>query len=129
MPGFLLRWGAAALGLWVATRLVSGVVIDDTLTLMLAALLLGFVNATVRPLVILLTLPATVLSLGLFLLVINAGMLAIVAALLEGFRLADLPSAFLGALVVSLVSWLVSWNVGPSGRVEMMVIRRDDPGR
>lgn len=74
----------------------------------LAALLLGLCNAVVRPLLILLTLPATILSLGLFLLVINAAMLALVAAMLPGFTIAGFGSALLGAIVVGLTGWIGS---------------------
>jgi putative membrane protein len=74
----------------------------------LAALLLGVCNAVVRPLLILLTLPATILSLGLFLLVINAVVLALVAAMLPGFAIASFGSALLGAIIVGLTGWIGS---------------------
>jgi putative membrane protein len=105
---FLLRWVISALGLWVATRLVAGFSIEDSGTLLLAALLLGLVNAVVRPILVVLTLPLTLVTLGLFLLVINAAMLALVAALLDGFRIAGFGPALLGWLVVSITSWLAS---------------------
>ena len=76
MTGFILRACITAIGLWVATRLVSGIRIDDPTTLVLAGLLLGVVNAIVRPIAILLTLPLTILSLGLFLLVIAGAIIA-----------------------------------------------------
>ena len=123
MAGFLLRLAIGAAGLWVASRLVSGLQIDGAGTLLLAAFLLGFVNAVVRPILVLLTLPVTIVTLGLFLLVVNAAMLSLVAALLDGFHLADFGSAILGSIVVGLVSWLASWWVGPSGRIEVMVVR------
>jgi putative membrane protein len=122
MNGFLIRWAASAIALWVANALVPGVHIVGAGTILLAALLLGFVNAVVRPLVILLTLPATVLSLGLFLFVINAGMLALVAAMLDQMTIAGFGSALLGALVVGFVSWLVNVNVGNTGRIEVLVV-------
>jgi putative membrane protein len=125
MSGFLIRLLIAALGLWVAQAIVPGVEIHGTGTLLVAAVLLGIVNAFVRPLIVLLTLPITVLTLGLFLWVVNAAMLGLVAALLDGFTLAGLGSALLGALVVSLTGWIASWYVGPSGRFEVMIIRRD----
>jgi putative membrane protein len=124
MTGFLLRWLISALGLWLAQALVAGVEIRGAGTLLVAALLLGFVNAVVRPVVVVLTLPFTVLTLGLFLWVINAMMLTLVAALLDGFTLRGFGSAMLGALVISVTGWIASWYVGPSGRFEVMVIRR-----
>lgn len=123
MSGFLLRALISAIGLWVASALVPGMQIDGAANFILAGILLGAVNALVRPVVILLTLPATVLSLGLFLLVINAAMLALVAALLDGFVLQGFGSALLGSLLVSVVSWIVSVNIGASGRFEVLVFR------
>jgi putative membrane protein len=119
--GFLIRLAISALSLWVADRLVGGMEIRDGGTLLLAALLLGVVNAVVRPIAVLLTLPMTVLTLGLFLLVVNAGMLGLVAALLDGFALAGFWPALLGSLLVSVTSSLASWTIGPSGRYEVMI--------
>jgi len=124
MYGFVVRLLIAAAGLWLAQALVPGVEIHGTGTLFVAALLLGIVNAFVRPLIVLLTLPITVVTLGLFLWVINAAMLGLVARLLDGFTLHGLGSALLGALVVSLTGWIASWYVGSSGRVEVMIVRR-----
>jgi putative membrane protein len=124
MPGFLVRTLMAALGLWIASALVPGIVIEGVGTLLLAAFLLGVVNAVVRPLIVLFTLPITVLTLGLFLWVINAAMLGLVAALLDGFQLAGFGSALAGALIVGLTSWISSWYVGPQGRVEVLVVQR-----
>jgi putative membrane protein len=124
MTRFLLRAAAAALGLWLAARWVDGLHFSDDGTLVFAAILLGVVNALVRPLVLLLTLPITVLSLGLFLFVINAGMLALVAWLLPGFTLSGFRAALLGTIIVGLAGWVGSWFIGPRGRVSV-VIRRD----
>ena len=124
MTGFLLRMAISAFALWVASAIVPGMAITSTGTLIAAALLLGVVNAVIRPLALLLTLPFTVLTLGLFVLVVNAAMLGLVAALLDGFALSGFGAALLGSLVVSVVGSLVSWTIGPSGRVEMMVVSR-----
>ena len=91
-------------------------------TLAGAALLLGIVNAVVRPVAVLLTLPFTILTLGLFLLAVNAAMLGLVAALLDGFALAGFGPALLASIVVSLTSWIASWYIGPSGRFEILVV-------
>jgi putative membrane protein len=106
---FLLRAAIAALGLWVATRWVPGLRIDDAATLLLAGLLLGVVNAVVRPVAVLLTLPFTLLTLGLFLFVINAAMLALVAQLLPGMHIDNFKSALLGTVIVGFAGWLGSW--------------------
>lgn len=124
MLGLLIRLAIGAAGLWIASRLVPGMSIEGTGTLVLAAFLLGLVNAIVRPLAIVLTFPITIVTLGLFLLVVNAGMLALVAALLDGFQLAGFGSALLGSIVVSLTSSVANWTIGPSGRVEVMVVER-----
>lgn len=123
MPGFAIRLLIGALGLWLAARLVPGIQIAGGWTLVWAAVLLGVVNAVVRPVVVLLTLPVTLLTLGLFLWLVNAGMLGLVAALLDGFRIAGLGSALLGALIVSVTSWVASSWIGPSGRIEVIEIR------
>ncbi len=123
MTAFVLRAVMSALGLWVATRWVPGIRIEDAGTLVLAGLLLGVVNAVVRPVVILLTLPLTVLSLGIFLLVVNAGMLALVAWMLPGFHIAGFAAAFETALIVWIVGWLASWLIGPKGRIEVHIHR------
>ena len=123
MIGFLLRMAISAFALWVASAIVPGVTIVGTPTLLAAALLLGLVNAVLRPLAILLTLPFTIVTLGLFILVVNAAMLGLVAALLDGMTISGFGSALLGSLVVSFVSSAVSWTIGPSGRYEVMVVQ------
>jgi putative membrane protein len=123
MFGFLLRAAIVALGLWVASRIVPGVGFNSTETLLVAAVLLGLVNAIVRPILVVLTFPITVLTLGLFLLIVNGLMIELVARLLDGFYVRDLGSAVLASLVVSVVSWVVSWSIGPSG-YEVIVVRR-----
>ena len=124
MNGFLLRLAISAIGLWLATVLVKGVHIDGPWTLLFAALVLGIVNAFVRPVFLLLTLPFTILTLGLFILVINAAMFGLVAALVDGFHLSGFWAALFGALVVSLTSWLASAFIGPRGRYEVIVVQR-----
>ncbi len=124
MAGLLIRTIITALGLAIATWLLPGVFIEGSGTLVLAALLLGLVNAVVRPLLVLLTLPLTVLSLGLFILVINAAMFGLVASWLDAFTVTGFGSAFLGALIVSVTGVLASLFVGPRGRFEVVVIDR-----
>jgi putative membrane protein len=107
-PGFLARWLVTAFGLWVASELVSGIIIEGLWALVLAALLFGIVNAIVRPLVVILTLPLTVLTLGLFLLVVYGAMLALVAWMMDSFQIQDLLSAIFGSIIVSVIGWAVS---------------------
>jgi putative membrane protein len=106
MSGFLLRALLAAFGLWLASRWVDGVRVDDVPTLLLAGLLLGVVNALVRPIAFILTLPLTILTLGLFLFVLNAAMVALVAWMLPGFHL---YGGFRAALLASIIVWLTGW--------------------
>jgi putative membrane protein len=120
MLGFILRGLVAALGLWAATAMLHGFTIDTATTLILAGLLLGLVNAIVRPFALLLSLPALIFTLGLFLLVVNAAMLGLVALLLPGFHIAGFWTAVGGAIIVSLVSWVGSWFIGSRGRVEII---------
>ena len=107
MMGFLLRALISAVGLWVASEWVTGVYINSSATLVLAGILLGIVNAIVRPVAFILTLPLTLLTLGLFLLVLNAGMVALVAALLPGFHIATFKAAVL--------TWIIVWITGLIG--------------
>jgi putative membrane protein len=124
VTAFVLRAVVSALGLWLATRWVPGIRIDDAGTLILAGVLLGLVNAIVRPVVILLTLPLTLLTLGVFLLVVNTAMLALVAWMLPGFHLeGGFWTAFEAALIVWLAGWLASWLIGPKGRIQIHIHR------
>jgi putative membrane protein len=113
-----------ALGLWVATRLVSGIRIEDPWTLVLAGVLLGIINAIIRPIAIILTLPITILTLGLFLLVVNTAMVGLVAAMLPGFRIpGGFWSAFATAVIVGVTGWLGSSLIGPRGKIDVFVRR------
>ena len=118
MKGFFFRLVITGLGLWVAETIVPGVQIDGWGNLLVAALLLGIVNAVIRPIILILTLPLTVLTLGLFILVVNGISVALVAWLMPGFTLAGLWAAILTSIVVGLTSWLASAFVGGSGRIE-----------
>ncbi|HEV3286619.1 MAG TPA: phage holin family protein [Steroidobacteraceae bacterium] len=106
MIGFLLRALITAFGLWLASLWVPGVSFDSPATLILAGILLGVVNAIVRPIAFILTLPLTILTLGLFLLVLNAGMVALVAWMLPGFHMGG---GFSAALFTWIIVWLTGW--------------------
>ena len=122
MPGFFARLLINMLGLLLASELLSGVEISGLGTFIAAALLLGIVNALVRPVAILLTLPLTLVTLGAFLFVINAAMLGLVAWLLDDFRISGWGPAFFGALIVSFTSWIGSRYVGPRAELELFLI-------
>lgn len=124
MQGILIRTLIYMLGLFLASRLIPGVWIEGAGNFFLAALLLGLVNAVVRPLTFLLTLPITIVTLGLFIFVLNAAMFGLVAAMLEGFSVAGFWSALFGAIVVSITSTVASWYIGKDGGFEVYVGRR-----
>ncbi len=124
MVGFLLRAAISALGLWVASKLLQGLHFNAPTDLLLAAVLLGIVNAFVRPLAFILTLPLTILTLGLFLLVLNAGMVALVAWVVPGFSIAGFWTAVGTAIIVGIVSWAASGLIGSSGKFEKFPARR-----
>ena len=124
MVGFLLRAAVCALGLWVASQILPGLRFESPQKLAVAAILLGIVYAVVRPLAFVLTLPLTVLTLGLFLLVLNGAMVALVAWIVPGFTISGFWTAVGAALIVSLVSWASSSVIGSTGRVEIFRARR-----
>lgn len=125
--GLLFRWVVNALGLVFVSWLFDGIQVDGVGWAFIAALILGIFNALVRPVLILLTLPITVVTMGLFILVINALMLWLTGALLAGFHVQGFWTAVGGALVLSLISFGVNALVGERGRIEVLDMRRD-PG-
>jgi len=112
------------LGLFLASSIIPGVTIDGVGNFILAALLLGLVNAFIRPLMFFFTLPLTIVTMGLFIFVINAAMFGLVAAMLDNFQVSGFWSALFGAIVVSITSTVASWYIGPDGRFEVFVVRR-----
>jgi len=124
MQGFFLRTLITILGLLLASAIIPGVDIDGTGSVILAAVLLGLVNGFVRPVAFLLTLPITVVTLGLFLFVLNAAMFGLVAAMLDNFIVSGFWSAIFGSLVVSITSTIASWYIGPDGRIDVIVVKR-----
>jgi putative membrane protein len=120
MRGFVARVLLTAFGLWVADMLLTNVRFDGAGSLFLAALLLGVVNAVVRPIVVVLTLPITLLSLGLFMFVINGAMLLLVARLMPSFHVRGLGTAIVASVIVGLTSWAANAFIGNHGKVEVI---------
>ena len=114
MSSFLVRWLLNAIPLWLATYLFAELKFADLMSLIIAALMFGLVNAVIRPLILLLTLPLTVLTLGLFILVVNALMLMLVAALVPGFTLGGFWTAFFAAIFIAIVSFITNRLIGKS---------------
>jgi len=104
---FLLHWVILSLALWASSHVFSGIKFSSASSLIISALLLGFVNAIIRPLFVLFTLPLTLLTLGLFLLVINALMMMLVSALVSGFSLSGFWTAFFASIFISILSWFL----------------------
>jgi putative membrane protein len=105
---FLAKLFLNGLAIIAAAYLIPGIVLAGPVPALIAGAILGFVNAIVRPVLLLLTLPLTFLTLGLFIFVVNAICFALTAALVPGFDLSGFTAAFLGALVVSVVSWILN---------------------
>ena len=129
---FFAHWLTTAVALAVTAWVLPGVRVDGLFSLALAGLVLGFVNAIVRPLLLLVTLPFTVLTLGLFYFVVNGLAFGLAAFLVPGFSVASFFSAVLGAMAVGLVSWFIATFAGtrPPSRSSMVVdVRRRPDGR
>ena len=132
MQGFLFRAVVVGIGLWLASQIVRGVEFRTTESLIAAALLLGIINAFIRPILIILTLPITLVTLGLFLLIINGLMIELTAWFLKDFVVTGFWPAFFAAIVVSLTSWVMSGWVGSGqqkGRIDVITMRQTGPGR
>jgi putative membrane protein len=132
MQGFLIRAVVVGIGLWLASQIVPGIEFRSTEALIAAALLLGVINAFIRPILIILTFPITLVTLGFFLLVINGLMIELTAWFLKGFLVAGFWPAFFAAIVVSLTSWVTSGWIGgppPNGRIDVVTLRQTGPGR
>lgn len=107
MVGFLIHSVVLAIALWITAAVVPGITVISWPALAIAALVLAVVNAIVRPILVILTLPITVLTLGLFYLVVNGLAFGLAAALVPGFQIASWTAAILGALLTSVLSWFI----------------------
>ena len=116
MLRFIVQFLVTCFGLWLSSRLVPGVDFLSNGSLLAAALLLGLANAVVRPVLTILTFPLTILSFGLFLLVVNAAVIGLVAALLGGFVVDGLWAGIGAAIVTGIVSWIAGWFIGGETR-------------
>ncbi|HWR57370.1 MAG TPA: phage holin family protein [Thermodesulfovibrionales bacterium] len=116
--GLLLRWLILTLGIIIASYLLEGIHVSGFVPAFFAAALLGILNALFRPILILLTLPINILSLGLFTFVINAFMLMMVSGVISGFEVHGFWTAVFGSLIISIISWLLNSFISDRGRVE-----------
>ena len=126
MKGILIRWIINALALLLISRLIQGIEVDSLFSAFVAAAVLGVINAVLRPILLILTFPITILTLGLFVFVINGFMLYLAGQLVKGFYVHGFLAAVFGALFLSVVSWLTSAFISDQGRIEYIDIPRAD---
>ena len=124
MKGVILRLLLNMLGLWLASVMIPGISSASTGALVWAAISLGLINAFVRPIMVFFTFPITLLTLGLFLLVVNAAMLNLAAWFVDGFVVEGFFDSVFGAIIVGLISWAGSAFIGDNGKYVLLVERR-----
>jgi putative membrane protein len=112
----LINWILSALAVWVVSQLVPGFHVTGAAAALIAALVIGFVNATLGLLIKIITFPLTIITLGLFWLVVNALMIELASAIVPGFRIDSFISAFIGAIILSLVNMIFRWLAGTDRR-------------
>src|SRR3981189_7300 len=112
----ILNWLLSALAVWIVSRLVPGIFVSGPTAALIAALAIGLINATIGLILKILTFPLTILTLGLFWFVINAIMLELAAAVVTGFHVRDFVAAFIGAVLLSIVSSVLQWLVIPRSK-------------
>ena len=114
---FLIHWAVISLALWVASHVFRGLQFKNNATLVISALVLGFVNAVVKPILFFLTLPLTLVTFGFFILVINALMIMLVAKLVSGFKLSGFWTAFFASIFIAAFSFLVELMLPSHGTI------------
>ena len=123
MRGMLIRWIVSATALWLTSRVVRGIQVQGLVPLLVAAAMIGIINAFVRPVVLVLTLPLTIVNFGLFVLVVNAAMLTLASALVPGFAVRGFWAALCGWLLLSLFTFAINVLIGEHGRIEIVEFR------
>lgn len=121
--GFLIRLFLNALALLIVSTVIPGIEVRGVLPALSAAFFLGVVNAVVRPVIVILTLPLTIITLGLFIPLLNAALLKLVSLMIQGFEVHGFWSAVFGAILLSLTSGLLNLFINDRGRVEVIVHR------
>ncbi len=126
MRGLVIRWITTAFALWLTSLIVNGIEVDGILPLFFAAVVFGVFNAILRPLVLVITFPINLLTLGLFTFVINGAMLKLTGEVVRGFSVHGFWSAVIGALLLSAISFALSLFISDTGRVEYLYVERID---
>jgi putative membrane protein len=129
MKGLFIRWLILTAAIMFASYVIEGIVVKGFFSALLAAAVLGILNAFFRPILIVLTLPINILSLGLFTFIINAMLLKMASGVISGFEVYGFWSAVLGSLLISVVSWILSSFVNERGRVQYIDLKKKDGDR
>jgi putative membrane protein len=124
MSGFIARWLINIVALWFTSWIIRGIEVEGIVPLFVASLVLGILNAVLRPIVLFLTLPINFLTLGLFTFVINALMLWITSQVVSGFYVSGFLAAFIGAILLSIVSTILNYFLSDRGKFEVIVIKK-----
>ena len=123
MQGLVVRWLVSALALYLTSLVVNGVHVSGVMSLLFAAVTIGILNAVVRPIILLLTLPLNIVTLGLFTFVVNGFMLKIASDVVKGFSIEGLWPAIAAALLMSFFSFFINLLIADSGNIEVVRIR------
>ena len=126
MRGLVIRWVTTVVALWLTSLIVRGITIDGVLPLFFAAVVLGIFNAILRPLMLVITFPINLLTLGLFTFIINGAMLKLTADVVRGFSVEGFWPAVVGALLLSAISFALSLFVSDAGRIQYLYVERSD---
>ncbi len=118
--GFLIRFFLNALALLIVSTIIPGIEVQGVLPALAAAFLLGVINAVVRPIILILTLPLTIVTLGLFIPLLNAALLKLVSLIIQGFEVHGFWSAVFGAILLSLISGILNLFINDRGRMEVI---------
>jgi len=129
MRGILIRWLILTAAIMFASYIIEGIQVKSFFSVLFAAAVLGILNAFFRPILIVLTLPINILSLGLFTFIINAMLLKIASGVISGFEVYGFWSAVFGSLLISVVSWILSSFISERGRVEYIDLKKKDGNR
>ena len=127
--GLLVRWLILTAAIMVASYLINGIVVNGFFSAFFAAAILGVLNVFFRPILLILTLPINILTLGFFTFIINAVLLKMASSVISGFEVHGFWSAVFGGLIISVVSWLLNSFINDQGRVGYTDLRRRDNGR
>ena len=124
MKGLFVRWLMLTVAIMAAAYLLPGIEVNGVFSAFFAAAILGILNALLRPLLLLLTLPLNILSLGLFTFVINALMLMMASGVISGFHIAGFWSAIFGSLIIGVISWLLTSMINGQGKMEVITLQQ-----